>query len=122
MLKINSCDGYIDVVDHEDLWRRIHESQIVPDEKGGFRPMSGAFKGLDISVDIGRKTNPKKSIGDSAALAGFKAAVPISLGHRVIEDPIKENPAHSIILGNIDKKKARIIVKNSKWVIEPNNA
>ena len=121
MPEIISYDKHTNVDEQEDLWRRIHASQIVPNSEGGYRPMSGAFKGNNISVDIGRKTNPNKSIGDSAALAGFKAAIPISLGHRVVEDPIPENPAHSLILGNIDKKKARIIVGNSKWVIEPKN-
>ena len=89
--------------------------------------MSGAFKGRDISVDLASKTTPQNSIRDSLGLAGFKAMIPINLGHRVVEDPIvddpiiPDNPAHALILGFIDKKKARRIIENSQWIIDPGN-
>ena len=119
MSHAKSSNQYIDVDEQEDLWHRIHKSHIKI-ENGIVRPSSAAFKGNDVSVDIGRKTTPQKSIGDSAALAGFKASVPIQLGHRVVEDPIiPENPAHALILGKINKRKARLIRDNSEWVIKP---
>lgn len=127
MPRNTSYENHTDVDENEDLWRRIHSNQIVPDGKGGLRPMSGAFKGRDISVDLASKTTPQKSIRDSLGLTEFKATIPINLGHRVVEDPIvddpiiPDNPAHALILGVIDKKKARIIIDNSHWIINPRN-
>jgi len=117
-----SYENHTDVSENEDLWRRIHSNQIVPDGKGGLRPMSGAFTGQNISVDLASKTTPQKSIKNSSGLKGFKAMIPINLGHRVVEDPIiPDNPAHALILGVINKKKARRIIENSQWIINPGN-
>ena len=108
-----------DVDENEELWRRIHERQIVPDEKGGWRPGSHAFKGTNISVDLARKTTPQKSIKNSAALAGLQASLPVKLGYLVKAAPISGNIAHALICGNISRRDARIICSKCFWVIEP---
>jgi len=107
------------VDDNEFLWRRIHSSWIKQYDDGQYVPSSAAFKGKDISVDIASKTTPEKSIRDSAALAGFLAAVPKKLGHQVVEAPVPDNPAHALIMGKITRSEAHMIVNSSEWVIKP---
>ena len=107
------------VDDKESLWRRIHFSWIKRCDDGTCCPSSAAFKGKNISVDVASKTNPQKSIRNSAALAGFLAAVPKGLGHQVVEAPVPDNPAHALIMGKVTRMEARKIVNASAWVVGP---
>lgn len=107
------------VDDKESLWRRIHSSWIKRYDDGTCCPSSAAFKGKDISVDVASKTNPQKSIRNSAALAGFLAEVPKKLGHQVVEAPVPDNPAHALIMGKVTRTEARAIVNASEWVVGP---
>ena len=108
---------------NESLWRRIHRTWIKKCDNGICRPSSAAFKSKDVSVDIASKTTPTESIRDSDALASVLASVPKNLGHEVYEAPIKDdpklpdNPAHAIIAGKINQRKAREIAKACKWVV-----
>lgn len=112
-----------DVHEQEDLWRRVHSSQIVPNKKGGCRPMSGAFRDRELSVDIASKTTPEKSIAGSASLASFSAGIPKRQGYRVVEDPIiPTNPAHALVLGPINQTHRREIASKCVWVIPPSNS
>jgi hypothetical protein len=92
-----------------------------------YRLSSAAFhdsKGK-LSVDIASKTTPQESLQrleKSRALACIMAKHPIDLGYCVIEDPIKNNPAHALILSGekeISKKHQKKLAQKCQWAIPP---
>jgi len=116
------------VGDNESLWRRIYNNpnfpQYKPDDKGGYRVSSAAFKDRnnELSVDIASKTTIDKCLagpprGD--ALASIKAKIPKGFGYPVIEDPLPNNPAHALIKGKIKRSHTKLLAKACQWVVEP---
>lgn len=126
----NSPKDIQQVADDEVLFRRLTVSnQYKKKDDGSYRPSSALYKSSlgDISVDIASKTTPIKSIKGAKALVGLVAKVPKDLGHPVVEDPVEEdlehgieaNPAHALITGKVNGKRARTLAGASSWVIQP---
>jgi hypothetical protein len=108
------------------LLRRIHPRQVIHDKNlGAWRPVSGAFKDKEMSVDaepvlhangLGSMFSLRNSLGFS--LARFSAGGPRSLGLAVVFDPRPDdqpdNPAHTLVLGATEAN-ARYLATNCTW-------
>jgi hypothetical protein len=84
-------------------------------------PTSAAFKTKPgengLSVDIAALTTPEKSVMNSARfnLAEISAATPLNLNLECVHNPVPENDAHALILGENTKsiaKKLSVAVTN----------
>ena len=93
------------IVEEDDaLFRRLHEHFV----KADGTVSSAAFKTNSkpdnrISTDLAKLTTPRESV-NRAGRAGFQLGEltvrgPTSLGFQVIHDPLKENRAHTLIVG-----------------------
>ena len=105
-----------EVADADDLYRRIHPSQV----KDG-KLTSAAFKDLQLSVDLARLTTPQRSLSrhPSHGLASITALVARSLGQEVIHNPLNINPAHALVIGNKSLATARSLARSATWVLLP---
>jgi len=113
--------------DDERLFRRIHPTQVVPDEDSGLmRLSSAAFKDPEMSVDL-ETVLAAHGLPVEACLKGHEghllAALPAGgcrrLEQAVCPDPLPDNPAHGIVYG---RKKGRIpdrLREIATWVIPP---
>lgn len=78
-------------------------------ENGKKIPSSAAFKTKPnengLSVDIAALTTPKITVGNANefGVAEIPAAIPISLGYVCKHDPIPNNNAHALIVGDTNK-------------------
>ena len=87
----------------ERLWRRIH-----PNHLRDGRLTSAAFSGIEMSVDIARiQLDMSITLGDDAGVAEFEASVAQELDQRTVADPLLENPAHALVIGNKSKSVKR---------------
>lgn len=104
---------------NETLYRGISQFYIKREDEGIYRISSGAYKTVDVSVDLASKTTPETSVKSFAALAGLTAACPIDLGYKVVEDALPDNPAHALILGKVTSGDAKKMANVSHWVVPP---
>lgn len=80
----------------EDLWRRIHEDHYLDG-----RVTTAAFKDREMSVDIARHRNDMSATLDNGAgVASFLSAVAYDNGQDVHRDPIEDNGAHALVIGD----------------------
>lgn len=85
--------------------------KIVNGEK---KPTSAAFKTkkdeLGLSVDIAKLSTPESSVLDYCkfGLCKLQAKTPIDLGHGCKHDPLPENNAHSLIVGDTNRTAKKI--------------
>jgi len=111
---------------HELLWRRVSPNQINHDLglAGPPPPPSLAFKSNEVLISVDRASlttldkvvedYPEHSVLEVTALAVREAECV------VVCDPLENNPAHALILGNgpndhLRKKEAKTIAQNSSW-------
>jgi len=89
-------------------------------ENGKKIPSSAAFKTKPnengLSVDIATLTTPETTVGNSNefGVAEFSAETPINLGYVCIHDPMPDNNAHALIVGDtkpIAKKLSKAITR-----------
>ncbi len=104
------------VEDEDALFRRLHEHFV----KADGTVTSAAFKtnskpDNQISTDLAGLTTPQESV-DRAGRAGFLlgelfAGGPRELGFQVNHDPLSDNPAHTLIVGENTKLRCRELAK-----------
>lgn len=89
-------------------------------ENGKKIPSSAAFKTKPnengLSVDIATLTTPETTVGNSNefGVAEISAETPINLGYVCIHDPMSDNKAHALIVGDtkpIAKKLSKAITR-----------
>src|SRR5690554_6886306 len=111
---------------HDEDWllRRVqylHPTFIKPDGT----PSSASFslkKGEGgLSVDLERLTTYSKAIQDRSRfrLFALTAKYTTSLGLENVYDPLDDNPAHSLIKGNISRGTSRQLAKASVRIAYP---
>jgi len=111
------------IADDWILLRRVHPDQIVPDKKTGeLRVSSGAFRDLNMSVDVEEilKKNGENYMFSLAAyplhsLVRLLAAIPRKYGQAVVASPLPENPAHAEIKGAKSGSVARALAAETSW-------
>ena len=104
-----------DIVDTENLNRRIHPTFVKPDGSVS----SQAFTDLKMSVDRAKYRTIKESLlnYNGYGLAGFLTLIAINAGQEVYAEPKLLNYAHAIVSGKKTKSIARIFAKASAWVV-----
>ncbi len=112
-------------IDNDDqLYRRlITRDHINPDGSVN----SAAFKGRNwkpdphISVDLAKLTTPEKCLAypgrPGFSVGMLVARVPRSLGFTVRHAPEPDNYAHSLIEGNNDRKKCRLLAEATTVIL-----
>jgi hypothetical protein len=89
-------------------------------ENGQKIPSSAAFKTKSnengLSVDIAELTKPEITVGNKKefGVAEISAAIPMSLGYICKHDPMPNNNAHALIIGDttsIAKKLSRAVTQ-----------
>jgi hypothetical protein len=106
------------------LFRRIHPTQIVPDNNTGTsRISSAAFRDPSMSVDtselLARAGQDWKfclTAYPGYSLAALLAEIPRSHGQLVIHDPIPDNDAHTLVNGTKPRSVAKALADSSEWV------
>lgn len=96
----------VDISDEASLLRRIHPSQIVPDESGQQRVSTAAFTDPELSVDAepilsAEGLDWRFSLRDHPghSLVRFPAAVARQAGQVVVNKPVPGNRAHTEVMG-----------------------
>lgn len=98
----------------DELWRRIHADQYVPDGSGGWRVSTAAFKDPEMSVDraaIRSAAGEDHSMTrqDGAGVAVFTVQTALDVKQACVADPLDDNAAHALVVGN---KKQRSVQKH----------
>ena len=115
------------IPDAEDLYRRLAKDWIVPDEMGGVRISSGAFRvpKNEISVHLSSIITPKDSLAYGGpgivALAAVTAGDARSLDQAVVRDAQPGDRAHALICGWQPKTVRRKLRDLARWVLCPDD-
>ena len=119
------------IADDAALWRRIHPEWAVPDEnRGGLRVSSAAFAnsrdGSPTSILIaetvassGRGPEDVLQAFDRYGLASLRAGQARGCGQRVARDPLPDEAAHGLIVGDKTRWAKRCLAAAAVWVISP---
>ncbi len=118
-----------EIVNEDELWRRIHPSWIIQDKNlGRSRPSSQAFTDPSMSVYLMRTHlehggTPESSIESHPdfLLAAFTVKLARDCDQRVFHDPTLVNPAHSIVEGRKTGSIKKRFAQESEWVISPSS-
>ena len=121
------------ILGDEQLYVRIYPSQdgLAPhDELGVFRATSGTLRrsGDPLSVDLSSLCLAEETRDrDTTArfhVAAFTAQVARAAGCRVVRDPLPDNPAHALVIGDhaagdgaLSMRQAKAIARRSRVVI-----
>lgn len=116
-----------DIVNEDNLWRRIHPSFIVRDDnRNCFRPTRQAFTDESMSVYLERIHLEHGGTPESALdgyVGYFIAAINVSLARecnqRVFHDPIENNLGHSVVEGAKPRATQRRFSRESTWIMPP---
>ncbi len=80
----------------EILWRRIHSAHFVDG-----RISTAAFKDPEMSVDIARlRRYMSLTLENGVGVASFCSAVAYDNGQLVSSNPLEDNQAHALVIGN----------------------
>ncbi|MBO1347137.1 MAG: hypothetical protein EBE86_006960 [Hormoscilla sp. GUM202] len=113
-----------EIVDNDQLYRRLVSFHVNPDGTVN----SAAFKRRgkpdnSISVDLARLTTPQETLERSGkegfGLGVLVAIEPRSQGFDVRHDPLPDNPAHSLIEGENNKRKCRLLAEATTVIVPP---
>jgi hypothetical protein len=95
------------IPDDELLYIRIfpRADNLQPIDGGGYRPASGTLRRDEpLSVDLSSLSTPQatrdRDINNAFHVAAFSAAVARANSCRVVRDPLPENPAHGLVIGD----------------------
>ena len=97
-----------------------------------WRPSSASFEnhpnGTPMSVVLmddlensGRSVTEVINDPDEFALAAITAGCARMNNQKVIRDPLPEEPAHGLVVGNKTKSCRRNFAKEAIWIVEPKN-
>ena len=110
------------IQDDDELYRRLAPEHVNPD--GAVN--SAAFKRRkeydpSISVDLARLTTPQETLASRPhfGVGILVAGVPRRLGFAVRHDPLPDNPAHSLIEGDNNREKSRLLAEAMTVLIPP---
>jgi len=133
MTGVSSNGNELVIDDDDDLWRRVHPKQIFYDENlERFRPMSGTFKQVSMSVYIAKLVlssgrDPHQILQhryEDYGLASFTAGLARGLNQDVVFDPPDEggpekDPAHGLVVGKKSKTIQDKFASECDWVVLP---
>src|SRR2546429_3336241 len=121
----------LEIVDTDDLYRRIHPNNVKPDGTLS----SAAFKGSDayyLSVDLAHLSTPEQTFSRAATYGSACAGVAAftagqartqfqQVRHDLIEDEdnAKRNPAHTLIIGAKLDPIATRLARYCRWIYRP---
>jgi len=114
----------VEILDNDNLLRRIHPEHIHEESNGTKRPASSAFTNTggtkEMSVNVEKKLEHSKDAlhGHTKykALVRFTASFARTLGQDVIHSPQKEDISHADVVGKITKQIQRKFAKQCIWV------
>jgi len=112
-----SIDEVIEVLDDDELYRRIHPMH----QRPGGKITSAAFKHKKpISVDIARLTTPERTKSENSKywVASILTGFIRSLDLMVLHKPLTSNNAHAEISGNFTTSKSRELARSAHIVLE----
>lgn len=74
-----------------------------------------------MSVDIGRLTSVTTILQghEGYAVASFTAKAARDAGLAVVSDPLPDNPAHAVVVGNKTGSRRKALVKACTWIVAP---
>ena len=114
--------GLEKIADDDQLYRRLAPEHVNPDGTVN----SAAFKrgkqyDQSISVDLARLTTPARVLASRPGfgLGILPTSVPRSMGFTVRHDPLPDNPAHSLIEGDNDRAKSRLLAEAITVDVQP---
>ena len=114
----------------ERLLRRIHPTQVIPDENlGRRRPTSAAFHDFELSVEIASSLEAR-SLPLTHSLAGhpgfFLASITAKIARDhaqlVCRDPIPGNASHALIVGKKSHRIQKSLAVAAEWIAFPPDA
>lgn len=121
----------VEILDTDELYRRIHPNHLKPDGTVS----SAAFKGSDsyeLSVDLGQLTTPEETFNraehlhrECIGVASLFAGQARGLSQEVVHKPLEEhdvggpNPAHTLIIGQKTEPVAKRLSRCCSWVFGP---
>ncbi len=109
------------IMGEDDLWRRVHPDQVVPDPKfeQGLRPSSGAFRDLELSVDVAKDSTADKALGkyERHSLVAFTSGLARRLNQVVTYDRKSDNQAHALVIGKKPGSVRKELINGSTWVV-----
>ena len=117
----------VEIENDDELYRRIAAGHLGPDGK----VTSAAFKlngkpDHNISVDLAKLTSAEACLnrapGPRFGLGVMVSRFPRSLGFNVKHDPLPDNLAHSLIEGQNNKEKCRLLADETKLIVIPRHA
>ena len=95
----------------EDLWRRIHKDHFIEG-----RITTAAFKGREMSVDIARLRNGmSETLENGLGIASFSSTVAFENGQKVDSDPLIDNQAHALVIGDKPRRVLRAFRDAAKF-------
>lgn len=106
-----------EVLDEEELLRRIHPTQVK--DCGGVS--SAAFTDAELSVNRASLTSVEETLKEhpSHGVASFVTRVARELGQEVLPDPALFNPAHALVKGKKTKSVQRRLARACRLVRQP---
>lgn len=97
----------------EMLWRRVHPDHMRHDG----RISSAAFSGREMSVDLaGIQMDMAVTLRQGAGVAELLAATAGGLGQDVLHDPLPDNRAHALVIGDKPKRVRRALRDASRFI------
>jgi hypothetical protein len=127
-------DGYTDdpsIGPDDPLWRRIPHRHLVADEnRHCVRISSGAFydddDGQPMSVVLGAEVlaagRPPESVlvgNEGMGLAAIPAKLARAKGQIIVRNPLDEEPAHALVVGNKTGSARGKFSTEARWVVRP---
>ncbi len=117
--------GSLKIPDKELLYRGIHPAYIKPDGEISSGAFQNASKTVNMSVDRQFLTTVNQSWrrfkNKGFGLMSFSAGFARSLNQIVRPEPIRENLAHSLVVGPKRKTIMRELAKKATWERRPEN-
>jgi hypothetical protein len=114
------------ITNEDDLWRRIHPTQVVSDENRGIiRPSSAAFEdssdGTPMSVLLAEGQDPIGALKkhDGYWLAAITAGLARQCQQGVTRDPLIDELAHALVFGKKTKAVRQRFAREARWVVAP---
>lgn len=128
----DAASGYSDdetILDSDEIWRRVPESQLVFDHNVGKRRLSsGLFNdssdGTPMSGNLAKEDTVERLLAGHPGefLAGFPTAAARRLGQGIQRKPTDEDASHLYIFGNKTGRVRRDLKKACRWVVQPPDA